>query len=161
MNDAFPLDASETVDSDGDGIGDNADADPNNAAIDTDGDGIADVDDTDDDGDGVADTDDLYPLDDTKSDLFFYRIAGNAIGLPDTDIDGDGLDELVISTPEKNTILVSSVDLQAADCADETADRLINFDDISTLANSWYLEGTPATTASSRQATWISTERTT
>ncbi len=140
VNDAFPLDASENADSDGDGIGDNADADPNNAAIDTDGDGIADVDDTDDDGDGVADADDLYPLDDTKSDLFFYRIAGNAIGLPDTDIDGDGLDELVVGTPEENTILVSSVDLQAADCADETADRLINFDDISTLANSWYLE---------------------
>ena len=140
VNDAFPLDASETADSDGDGIGDNADADPHNAAIDTDGDGTDDADDTDDDGDGVADTDDLYPLDETKSDLYFYRIGGNAIGLPNTDIDGDGLDELVIGTPGGDTILVSSADLQAADSADETADRLINFDDISTPANSWNLE---------------------
>jgi hypothetical protein len=40
-DDAFPYDASETTDTDGDGIGDNADAD--------------------DDGDGVADTTDNCP----------------------------------------------------------------------------------------------------
>ena len=40
--DAFPLDASESVDIDADGVGNNAD--------------------TDDDGDGVADTDDAFPL---------------------------------------------------------------------------------------------------
>ena len=43
-NDAFPQDPDESVDTDGDGIGDNAD--------------------TDDDNDGVSDTDDACPLDD-------------------------------------------------------------------------------------------------
>ena len=42
--DAFPLDASESVDTDGDGVGDNADAFPYDVSetIDTDGDGIGD-----------------------------------------------------------------------------------------------------------------------
>ena len=45
--DAFPLDSSESVDTDNDGTGDNAD--------------------TDDDGDSVLDADDAFPLDSTKS----------------------------------------------------------------------------------------------
>lgn len=45
-SDAFPDDATETTDTDGDGIGDNAD--------------------TDDDNDGTLDADDLYPLDATR-----------------------------------------------------------------------------------------------
>ncbi|MDQ8183485.1 thrombospondin type 3 repeat-containing protein [Pelagicoccus sp. SDUM812005] len=45
--DAFPLDAYESVDTDGDGIGNNAD--------------------TDDDNDGVADDEDVFPLDPSKS----------------------------------------------------------------------------------------------
>ena len=40
--DAFPLDDSETLDTDADGVGNNTD--------------------TDDDGDGIADADDLFPL---------------------------------------------------------------------------------------------------
>ena len=140
VNDAFPLDASETADSDGDGIGDNADPSPDDAAIDTDGDGTANGDDSDDDGDGVADTDDLFPLDDSKSDLYYYRIAGNAIALPNTDFDGDGKEDLVVSPPGNETILVSSVDLEAADSADQTVDRQIDLNEISTPANSWKLE---------------------
>ena len=52
-------------DSDGDNIVDVADAFPQNAAEwrDTDGDGIGDRSDTDDDGDGFADDQDVYPLD--------------------------------------------------------------------------------------------------
>ena len=46
-NDAFPLDASESVDTDLDGIGNNAD--------------------TDDDNDGVADANDAFPLDASRS----------------------------------------------------------------------------------------------
>ena len=41
--DAFPTDASETVDTDGDGVGDNADAfDDPTETTDTDGDGVGD-----------------------------------------------------------------------------------------------------------------------
>ncbi|XOV89502.1 MAG: M12 family metallo-peptidase [Pseudomonadota bacterium] len=47
VDDAFPLDNSESVDTDGDGTGNNAD--------------------TDDDGDGVLDVDDAFPLDPTRS----------------------------------------------------------------------------------------------
>jgi len=74
--DAFPNDPNESVDSDGDGIGDNADTDrdgdgvendqdafPNdpNESGDIDGDGIGDNADTDRDGDGVENDQDLFP----------------------------------------------------------------------------------------------------
>ena len=140
--DAFPLDASESADSDGDGIGDNADPSPDNAAIDTDGDGTGDGDDTDDDGDGVADIDDLFPLDDTRSDVYFFKIEGSARALTDTDFDGDSSGDLVVGTPGNETILVSSVDLDAADSADETVDRTIDFDAIAVPGKSWKLQGT-------------------
>ena len=46
-DDAFPLDASESLDTDSDGIGNNADED--------------------DDGDGFSDTEDAFPLDESES----------------------------------------------------------------------------------------------
>ncbi len=74
----FQNDASETQDSDGDGVGDNADASPMDATEqnDTDGDGVGDNADVfpndqtetqDSDGDGVGDNADAYPNDATKS----------------------------------------------------------------------------------------------
>ena len=77
-DDAFHLDATEHLDTDGDGIGNNADADDDGDAVpdaedmfpldsaewvDTDGDGIGNNADTDDDGDGLADEFDAFPLD--------------------------------------------------------------------------------------------------
>ena len=59
--DAFPLDKTETLDTDADGIGNNAD--------------------TDDDADGVLDTADAFPLDKTET------LDNNA----DTDDDGDSV----------------------------------------------------------------------
>ena len=65
--DAFPLDASETLDTDSDGIGNNAD--------------------TDDDGDGVPDSDDAFPLDGSES----FDTDGDGLGNnADTDDDNDG-----------------------------------------------------------------------
>jgi len=67
-DDAFPLDANESVDTDGDGIGNNID--------------------TDDDGDGVLDVNDAYPLDSAESlDTDNDGVGNNA----DNDDDGDGL----------------------------------------------------------------------
>jgi hypothetical protein len=72
-SDEFPLDASESVDTDGDGVGDNADNCPstsNAAQTDTDGDGTGDACDAfpsdpaemvDTDGDGVGDNSDNCP----------------------------------------------------------------------------------------------------
>ena len=89
--DAFPEDDSEQKDSDGDGVGDNADKDDDNDGVrdtddkfpfdpteqaDTDNDGIGNNADTDDDNDGVADIADDFPLDGSRSDA--------------TDQDGDG-----------------------------------------------------------------------
>ena len=103
VNDAFPLDATETIDTDSDGIGNNADTDDDgdgvidsndayplislNGLTDTDLDGLPnDCDaacldagmtaDTDDDGDGVSDNDDAFPLDATETE--------------DSDLDGVG-----------------------------------------------------------------------
>ncbi len=91
--DAFPLDASEQVDSDGDGVGNNLDADDDGDGVedadpaeapfagdpkesgDADGDGLANFADTDDDNDGVSDVEEgiagLNPHDpDTDGDSF-------------------------------------------------------------------------------------------
>ncbi|QYZ66903.1 MAG: tandem-95 repeat protein [Gammaproteobacteria bacterium (ex Lamellibrachia satsuma)] len=99
--DAFPDDATESVDSDGDGTGDNADTDDDNDGVadvdddfpldpaeqvDTDGDGTGNNADTDDDGDGVPDASDDYPLDNTKSSI--------------NDQDNDGWD--VLYDPDDN-----------------------------------------------------------
>jgi beta-glucanase (GH16 family) len=114
--DAFPNDPSETVDSDADGIGNNADTDDDNDGVadstdifpldanesmDTDADGIGNNADTDDDGDGVADATDAFPLDaseivDTDGD----GIGNNA----DTDDDGDG----IVDTEDQQPLTPSS-----------------------------------------------------
>ena len=66
--DAFPLDPAETIDTDSDGVGDNADAD--------------------DDGDGVGDDLDMFPLDPSESlDTDLDGIGNNA----DEDDDNDGV----------------------------------------------------------------------
>lgn len=76
--DDFPFNPNETIDTDNDGTGDNADRDDDgdgvsdssdafpldpDEAFDTDGDGDGDNTDTDDDDDGVVDADDACPLD--------------------------------------------------------------------------------------------------
>lgn len=101
--DAFPSDREETVDTDTDGIGNNADddddgdgaTDGNDAfpllateSLDTDGDGIGNNADTDDDGDGTEDSADALPLDATEiADTDGDGTGNNA----DTDDDGDGV----------------------------------------------------------------------
>ena len=79
VDDAFPLDSSESIDTDSDGIGNNADLDDdgdgyldaqevlegsnpldaNSKPLDTDGDGILNSVDTDDDNDGISDIDEI------------------------------------------------------------------------------------------------------
>lgn len=69
--DAFPLDADESEDTDGDGVGDNADnciAMANLIQTDTDGDDAGDACDDDDDGDSVDDSDDAFPTDASEWD---------------------------------------------------------------------------------------------
>ena len=93
--DAFPLDPTESADTDNDGVGNNADVDDDgdgvadaddafpldpDESLDTDNDGIGNNADTDDDGDGVADDDDAFPLDATESvDTDLDGVGNNAI----------------------------------------------------------------------------------
>jgi hypothetical protein len=84
VNDLYPLDASESKDSDGDGVGDNADAFPNDASPDI-------------DNDGVLNAQDAFPLDASESKDSDGDGTGdnsdNCSGLANasqSDIDGDG-----------------------------------------------------------------------
>ncbi|MFT4926607.1 MAG: hypothetical protein ACI8WB_002705 [Phenylobacterium sp.] len=102
-DDAFPLDPSESVDTDGDGTGNNADPDDDNdgvldgsdafpldatESVDTDGDGTGNNADTDDDNDGILDVADPFPLDPGESvDTDGDGIGNNA----DSDDDNDGV----------------------------------------------------------------------
>ena len=105
-SDAFPLDGTEWEDTDGDGIGNNADLDDDadswddltelscasdpldNSSIplDTDNDGDCDLQDTDDDNDGTLDVDDAFPLDASA----------------DTDTDSDGMPDIINGTTTTN-----------------------------------------------------------
>jgi hypothetical protein len=105
-NDAFPLDDSESVDTDSDGTGNNADTDDDNdtvldgddafplnatESVDTDGDDIGNNADIDDDGDGVLDVNDPYPLNAPPTLGFNYGnntnkpIAGITLTLTESD----------------------------------------------------------------------------
>jgi len=101
--DLFDLDASETIDLDQDGIGDNSDTDrdgdgtlndddafPENRFewLDTDGDGLGNNTDSDIDGDSYLNDEDIFPLDSTE----WIDTDGDGIGNNvDTDDNGDGV----------------------------------------------------------------------
>ncbi|MFL0799467.1 MAG: putative Ig domain-containing protein [Agarilytica sp.] len=90
--DEFPTDPSESVDTDGDGTGNNAD--------------------TDDDNDGVPDINDAFPLDSTEtSDLDGDNIGDNS----DPDRDGDGVDNDQETYPNDASLtLLAAVENQLA-----------------------------------------------
>ena len=115
--DTFPLDSTESVDADSDGIGNNADTDDDGdgvvdgddafpldatESVDTDSDGTGNNADTDDDGDGVADSDDAFPLDSAES----------------SDSDGDGLGDNADAFPNDSSETVDSDSDGVGDNAD-------------------------------------------
>lgn len=107
VNDAFPLDASESVDTDGDRTGNNADADDDN-------DSLSDAEEStigtnpllaDTDADGVADNLDDLPLDKTEvTDTDGDGIGNNA----DDDDDGDSLSDSAEANLGTNPLLIDS-----------------------------------------------------
>jgi hypothetical protein len=128
--DAFPYDASETLDTDSDGIGNNADTDDDgdnwsdadetaegtdpldaqSVPVDTDGDGIGNVTDTDDDGDEVPDAEDAFPLDPTEA----YDADGDGIGdNADDDDDNDQVKDVNDECP--NSELGVTVDAKGCE----------------------------------------------
>ena len=127
--DDFPMNESEFLDSDGDGIGDNADEDDDGDGIrdiedavpldpsdsfDSDGDGIGNYDDLDDDNDGVRDLVDVFPLDASESE----DIDGDGIGnWEDRDDDGDGVPDVFDAFPRHAS---KSLDTDGDGIDDET-----------------------------------------
>ncbi|WP_305844672.1 hypothetical protein [Photobacterium leiognathi] len=125
--DVFPEDASEWLDTDSDGIGNNKDTDDDDdgvvdaddtfpldstESVDTDGDNIGNNKDTDDDNDGVADVDDALPLDKTESvDTDSDGIGNNK----DTDDDDDGIADTDDAFP-----------LDSSESADTDGDKIGN-----------------------------------
>jgi len=119
VDDAFPLDATESVDTDGDGTGNNADSDD-------DDDSLSDVDENsigtnplaaDTDADGVADNLDDLPLDETEvTDTDGDGIGNNA----DDDDDGDFLSDSIEVKLGTNPLLRDS----DADGVDDNFDAL-------------------------------------
>ncbi|UJS26638.1 hypothetical protein [Thiothrix winogradskyi] len=120
--DAFPNDPKETLDTDKDGIGNNADPDDDN-------DGISDSDEAtkgtdplkaDTDGDGVNDKDDVFPLDATESkDADKDNIGDNK----DPDDDNDGMPDVWETQYGLNP-------LDASDASqDKDGDTLSNLDE--------------------------------
>jgi alpha-tubulin suppressor-like RCC1 family protein len=103
VSDAFPLDATESADTDSDGIGNNTDncvSVSNTDQLNTDGDAQGDVCDNDDDNDGVADVSDAFPLDATESvDTDSDGIGDNADTTPNGDTDNDGIDNAADNCP--------------------------------------------------------------
>ena len=114
--DAFPLDNTESLDTDSDGIGNNADTDDDNDGhldlldafpvdasewMDSDLDGVGNNADTDDDNDGVLDEEDAFPFTASESvDNDGDGVGDNADAFPndsseslDTDLDGIGNNE--------------------------------------------------------------------
>ncbi len=128
--DAFPEDASETKDTDKDGLGNNADTDDDNDGVldindafplnpaeqkDTDNDGIGNNADTDDDNDGTVDSEDDFPLDASKQNKSDQDNDGwpseqdaddNNASVPETtfiDTDGDGVADATGGTGGSDT----------------------------------------------------------
>ena len=111
VDDLFPLDPGEALDTDGDGIGDSLDTDDDgdgvldnvdlfpldpNESLDSDNDGIGNNADSDDDNDGVLDIDDAFPLDFIES----VDTDGDGIGnVHDIDDDNDGVLDYIDALP--------------------------------------------------------------
>ena len=100
LEDVFPADPDESLDSDGDGIGNNRDncVDVvNYGQVNTDSDETGDKCDNDDDNDGVLDASDLFPLDSSESaDTDSDGVGDNSDVFPNdssesTDTDSDGV----------------------------------------------------------------------
>ena len=145
-NDAYPYDASETLDTDSDGTGNNADTDDDGDGVpdtddafpldateqeDADTDGIGDNADPDDDNDGVSDDQDAFPLDASETtDSDSDGVGDNSDAFPEdpsetTDTDQDGVGDNADVYP-------SDPDEQADDDGDSIGD---NADNCPAMAN--------------------------
>ena len=112
-----------TGDIDGDGVSDSQDAFPLNdsEAFDTDGDGIGNNADTDDDGDGVVDAVDAFPLDATEvADSDGDGIGDNAD--PDTPTFDTNIGHPVFASPHAKPIVINGSYVYVTNTPSDTVD---------------------------------------
>ena len=112
-----------TGDIDGDGVSDSQDAFPLNdsEAFDTDGDGIGNNADTDDDGDGVVDAADAFPLDATEvADSDGDGIGDNAD--PDTPTFDTNVGHPVFASPHAKPIVINGSYVYVTNTPSDTVD---------------------------------------
>ena|GEM_PF-5818738 len=143
--DAFPLNASESVDTDGDGTGNTADTDDDNdlqtdadeeacgsnplssssLSPDNDGDRRPDCVDTDDDNDGTPDTSDAFPLDSNESaDTDGDGTGNNADTDDDNDLQTDADEQACGSNPLSSSSRAADFDGdRRPDCVDTDDDN--------------------------------------
>tara|TARA_B100000965_G_scaffold112782_1_gene93073 strand:- start:18453 stop:20669 length:2217 start_codon:yes stop_codon:yes gene_type:complete len=163
-DDAFPSDPSEWADTDGDGVGDNADTDDDgdgwsdqvedacgsqlldssSVPVDSDGDGDCDALDSDDDGDGVVDSDDAFPSDPSEwADTDGDGIGNNADGDDDGDGWGDTTESECDSDPMNGEVLPEDIDGDGA-CdiqdPDDDGDGVADGDDAFPLDKAEWLD---------------------
>jgi len=150
--DEFPDDPSERLDTDGDGVGNNADTDDDNDGTldeddlyptlafygdDTDGDGQPDQRDLDDDGDGVPDSEDAFQQDpDETTDTDGDGIGNNT----DTDDDGDGIadDEDLVPLDSRCGNQIDAVGDQCVIDLLLVADRFVQVGSVVYIASTGY-----------------------
>ena len=117
--------------------------------MDFDGDGIGDNQDADDDNDGVADAEDLFPRIAAKSTLTSYKLVGeddgDEPGFSLAAMRKEGLTQLVVGAPwhdDRGAVYaIAANQLSAVDAADGEADRRIALGNIADASESWKLLG--------------------
>ena len=163
-DDAFPDDSTEWADTDGDGVGDNADTDDDDdgwsdqdevvcgselldsgsVPADSDADGECDALDPDDDDDGVVDSDDAFPSNPTEwADTDGDGIGNNADGDDDGDGWGDSTESDCGSDPMNGEVSPKDIDGDGA-CnildPDDDGDGVADEDDAFPLDNAEWLD---------------------
>ena len=163
-DDAFPDDSTEWSDTDGDGVGDNADTDDDDdgwsdqdevvcgselldsgsVPADSDADGECDALDPDDDDDGVFDSDDAFPSNPTEwADTDGDGIGNNADGDDDGDGWGDSTESDCGSDPMDGEVSPKDIDGDGA-CnildPDDDGDGVADEDDAFPLDNAEWLD---------------------
>lgn len=163
-DDAFPDDSTEWSDTDGDGVGDNADNDDDDdgwsdqdevvcgselldsgsVPADSDADGECDALDPDDDDDGVVDSDDAFPSNPTEwADTDGDGIGNNADGDDDGDGWGDSTESDCGSDPMNGEVSPKDIDGDGA-CniqdPDDDGDGVADEDDAFPLDNAEWLD---------------------
>ena len=163
-DDAFPDDSTEWADTDGDGVGDNADTDDDDdgwsdqdevvcgselldsgsVPADSDADGECDALDPDDDDDGVVDSDDAFPSNPTEwADTDGDGIGNNADGDDDGDGWGDSTESDCGSDPMDGEVSPKDIDGDGA-CnildPDDDGDGVADEDDAFPLDNAEWLD---------------------